>query len=164
MDSTNFTCHLFLNTPACSKSSQWCGHLCMCSSVPYSGYYLLSFIFAEAIVVVLFMGLIFVHWQVLRKINPLITVKSDLCTSHMSQMLHVHLMMATVEIETRLQSNMGGSCHRRTRVQAREKQLSRLLHLGSSQRRNGGQRVPRMISLMCSLFLSCGRSISCQVA
>ena len=27
------------------------------------------------------------HWQVLRKINPLITVKSDLCTSHMGQML-----------------------------------------------------------------------------
>ena len=131
MDSANFTCHfLFLNTPACSKSSQWCVRLCVCSSVPYVGYYLWSLIFAEGIIVVLFMGLIFVHWQVLRKINPLITVKSDLCTSHMSQMLHVHLMMATVEMETRLQSNMGGSCRRRTRVQAREKQLSRSLCLG----------------------------------
>ena len=59
----------------------------VCSSVPYSGYYSLSFIFAEAIVVILFMDLIFVHWQVQRKINPLITVKSDLCTLHMSQML-----------------------------------------------------------------------------
>ena len=34
---------------------------------------------------------------------------------------------------------MEGSCHRRTRVQVREKQLSRSLCLGSSQRRNGGQ-------------------------
>ena len=49
--------------------------------------------------------------------------------------------MATVEMETRLQSHMGGNCRRRTRVQAREKQLSRKLRLGSSQRRNGGQRV-----------------------
>ena len=93
----------------------------VCSSVPYSGYYSLSLIFAEAVVVILFMCLIFVHWQVLRKINPLITVKNDLCTSHMGEVLHVHLMMATVEMETRLQSNMGGSCHRRTRVQARVK-------------------------------------------
>ena len=66
----------------------------------------------------------------------LITVKNDLCTSHMGEVLHVHLTMATVEMETRLQSNMGGSCHRRIRVQAREKQLSRKLRLGSS---NGGQ-------------------------
>ena len=33
------------------------------------------------------MDLIFVYWQVLWKINPLITVKNDLCTSHMSQVL-----------------------------------------------------------------------------
>ena len=77
----------------------------------------------------------------LRIINPLITVKNDLFTSHMGEVLHVHLMMATVEMETHLQSNMGGSCHRRTRVQAREKQLSRKLHLGSSQRRNGSQSI-----------------------
>ena len=76
------------------------------------------------------MGLIFAHWQVLRKINPLVTVKSDLCTSHVDQVLHIHLILATFELETRLQSNMGGSCCRRTRVQAREKQLSRSLCLG----------------------------------
>ena len=33
------------------------------------------------------MDLIFAHWQGLRKINPLVMVKSDLCISHMSQML-----------------------------------------------------------------------------
>ena len=59
--------------------------------------------------------------------------------SHMGEVLHVHLTMATVEMETRLQSNMGGSCRRRIRVQARKKQLSRKLRLSSSQRRNGGQ-------------------------
>ena len=90
-------------------------------------------------IAVIIHGLIFTHWQVLQKINPLATVKSDLCTLHMDQVLHVHLTMATLKMETRLQSNMGGSCHRRTRVQVREKQLSRSLCLGSSQRRNGGQ-------------------------
>ena len=75
----------------------------------------------------------------LRKINPLVTVKSDLCTSHMDQVLHIHLTVATLEMETRLQSNIGGICRRRTRVQAREKQLSRSLCLDSSQRRNGDQ-------------------------
>ena len=59
--------------------------------------------------------------------------------SHMGEVLHVHLTMATVEMETRLQSNMGGSCRRRIRVQARKKQLSRKLRLSSSQRQNGGQ-------------------------
>ena len=109
------------------------------------------------------MNLIFVHWQVLRKINPLITVKNDLCTSHMGEVQHVHLMMATVEMETRLQSNMGGSCRRRTRVQAREKQLSRSLCLGIVKDEMVVSHVPRKISRMCSLFLSCGRSISCHV-
>ena len=87
------------------------------------------------------------HWQVLRKINPLITVKSDLCTSHMSQVLtHTFDDGNCRDGDTSIQSNMGGSCHRRTRVQVREKQLSRKLRLGSSQRRNGGQREPRKIS------------------
>ena len=41
-------------------------------------------------IAVIIHGLIFAHWQVLRKINPLVTVKSDLCTSHVDQVLHVH--------------------------------------------------------------------------
>ena len=32
------------------------------------------------------------------KMNPLVTVKGDLCTSLVGQVLHVHLMMATLEM------------------------------------------------------------------
>ena len=73
------------------------------------------------------------------KINPFVTVKGDLCASHVGQVLHVHLTVVTLEMETDLQSDMGGICRRRTRVQVREKQLSGSLCRGSSQRRNSGQ-------------------------
>ena len=94
---------------------------------------------------------------------PLVTAKSDLCTSHVDQVLHIHLTVATLEMETRLQSNIGGSCRRRTRVQAREKQLSRSLCLGIVKDEMVVSHVPRKISRMCSMFLRCGRSISIQV-
>ena len=47
--------------------------------------------------------------------------------------------MVTLEMETDLQSDMGGICLRRTRVQVRERQLSGSLRRSSSQRRNSGQ-------------------------
>ena len=44
------------------------------------------------------MGLIFVQQIVPRKINPLVMVMDDLCTSHVGQVLC--LTMVTVEMET----------------------------------------------------------------
>ena len=135
----------------------------VCSSVPYSGYYLLSFIFAEAVVVILFMDLIFVHWQVLQKINPLLTVKSDLCSSHMSQMLTCTFDDGNCWDGDTSTKQYGRQLSQKNESTGEREALSRKLRLGSSQRRNGGQRVPRKISWMCSLFLRHGRNISCQV-